>query len=166
MMLMHLLEQLVPAFVGTVCFGLLFHVPHRHLAWCGAAGTVGWLAYWMMMQAQPSAVLASLVAVIPLTLLTRVLSVLRRAPVTLFLIPGIFPLVPGAGIYYTAYAFITGDTAQFAAKGTETLKIAVALAMGIAVVVSVPLQRREHILLQAPGSQAPNQCTEQSSTEH
>lgn len=97
---------------------------------CGIVGAIGWLVYWVMMLVQPSAVLASLVAVIPLTVATRVFAVVRRAPVTLFLIPGIFPLVPGAGIYYTAYAFITGDTAQCAAKGAETLKIAVALAMG------------------------------------
>ena len=77
---------------------------------------------------------------IPLTIATRAFAIVRRAPVTLFLIPGIFPLVPGAGIYYTAYAFITGDTVQCAAKGAETLKIAVALAMGIAVVMSIPLK--------------------------
>ncbi len=138
-MLLSFLQQLLLAFFGTISFGLLFHVPPRHFAACGIAGAAGWLVYWGMMQLQPSAVVASLVAVIPLTILTRVFAVTRRAPVTLFLIPGIFPLVPGAGIYYTAYAFITGDSAQFVLKGAETLKIAVALAMGIAVVMSVPM---------------------------
>lgn len=133
-----LLIQLAAAFFGTLCFALLFHVPHRHLWCCGIAGMTGWLFYWSMMQAQQSPVAASLVAV-----LTRVFAVARKAPVTLFLIPGIFPLVPGAGIYYTAYSFITGDTAACAAKGAETLKIAVALAMGIAVVMSVPLWPRQ-----------------------
>ena len=132
--------QLILAFLGTVCFGLLFHVPPRHFTACGIVGAIGWLVYWVMMLAQPSPVLASLVAVIPLTVATRIFAITRRAPVTLFLIPGIFPLVPGAGIYYTAYAFITGDTVQCAAKGSETLKIAVALAMGIAVVMSIPLK--------------------------
>ena len=138
-----LLIQLAAAFFGTLCFALLFHVPHRHLWCCGIAGMTGWLFYWSMMQAQQSPVAASLVAVIPLAVLTRVFAVARKAPVTLCLIPGIFPLVPGAGIYYTAYSFITGDTAACAAKGAETLKIAVALAMGIAVVMSVPLWPRQ-----------------------
>lgn len=140
MLILELLQQLVVAFFGTICFGLLFHVPPRHFVACGIAGATGWLVYWLMMEVQPSAVLASLVAVIPLTIVTRVFAIVRKAPVTLFLIPGIFPLVPGAGIYYTAYAFITGDTVQCAAKGAETLKIAVALAMGIAVVMSVPVK--------------------------
>lgn len=140
LMMIEFLRQLALAFLGTVCFGLLFHVPPRHFAACGTVGAIGWLVYWAMMQMQPSSVLASLVAVIPLTIATRAFAIVRRAPVTLFLIPGIFPLVPGAGIYYTAYAFIAGDTVQCAAKGAETLKIAVALAMGIAVVMSIPLK--------------------------
>ncbi len=140
LMMIEFLRQLALAFLGTVCFGLLFHVPPRHFAACGTVGAIGWLVYWALMQMQPRSGLASLVAVIPLTIATRAFAIVRRAPVTLFLIPGIFPLVPGAGIYYTAYAFITGDTVQCAAKGAETLKIAVALAMGIAVVMSIPLK--------------------------
>ncbi len=140
-----LIVNLAASFVSTVCFALLFHVPRRHLWCCGVTGMLGWLVYWGMMQYQSSAVVASLVAVIPLALVTRIAAVIRKAPVTIFLIPGIFPLVPGAGIYYTAYSFITGDSAGFSTKGTETLKIAVALAMGIALVMSVPLKKPAHI---------------------
>ena len=32
-----LLIQLAAAFFGTLCFALLFHVPHRHLWCCGIA---------------------------------------------------------------------------------------------------------------------------------
>ena len=66
----------------------------------------------------------------------------HRAPLTLFLLCGIFPLVPGAGIYYTAYYLLTNQETLFAAKGVETLKIAVALALGIAIVCSIPLPGR------------------------
>ena len=58
--------------------------------------------------------------------------------------PGIFPLVPGAGIYYTAYYFLRDDRTLFLNKGVETLKIALALALGIALVCSLPLPGREH----------------------
>ena len=57
---------------------------------------------------------------------------------TIFLLPGIFPLVPGAGIYYTAYYFLRGEQALFASKGVETFKVALALALGIALVCSLP----------------------------
>ena len=61
---------------------------------------------------------------------------------TIFLLPGIFPLVPGAGIYYTAYYFLQGKQELFASKGVETFKVALALALGIALVCSVPLPSR------------------------
>ena len=38
-------------------------------------------------------------------------AILLKTPVTVFLLTGIFPLVPGAGIYYTAYYFIQGENA-------------------------------------------------------
>ena len=49
--------------------------------------------------------------------------------------PGVFS---GAGIYYTAYYFIMGDNAMAVAKGVETFKIAVALAVGIVLVLALP----------------------------
>ena len=54
--------------------------------------------------------------------------------------PGVFSgaAVPGAGIYYTAYYFIMGDNAMAVAKGVETFKIAVALAVGIVLVLALP----------------------------
>ena len=47
-------------------------------------------------------------------------------------------LVPGAGIYYTAYYFIMGDNAMALSKGIETIKIAVAIALAIVFVFSMP----------------------------
>ena len=82
---------------------------------------------------------ASLLAVIPLTILTRVFAILQKTPVTVFLLSGIFPLVPGAGIYYTAYYFIQGDNALALSNGISTFKVAVALAVGISLVLSIPL---------------------------
>ena len=46
--------------------------------------------------------------------------------------------MPGAGIYYTAYAFILGDMDGCAANGAQTLKIAVAIALGIVAVFALP----------------------------
>mgnify|MGYP002624622553 CR=1 FL=1 len=47
--------------------------------------------------------LGNLVGAFILTVFSRVLAAKRKNPVTIYLITGIFPLVPGAGIYYTSY---------------------------------------------------------------
>ena len=47
-------------------------------------------------------------------------------------------MVPGAGIYYTGYHVFMSDNTLALAKGMETIKIAVAIALGIGIVLSLP----------------------------
>ena len=131
--------QFLLAGAGTLSFAILFACPRRTLPYCGLVGAVGWLVYEIAELFGMEAFAASLLAVIPLTLLARILAITLRAPVTVFLLTGIFPLVPGAGIYYTAYYFLQGEEVLFASKGAETFKVALALALGIALVCSLPL---------------------------
>ena len=94
-----LVAQFFIAGAGTLSFAILFACPKRTLPYCGLVGAVGWFVYETAILFGLEAFAASLLAVIPLTLLTRVLAILLKAPVTVFLLTGIFPLVPGAGIY-------------------------------------------------------------------
>ena len=134
--------QFLLAGAGTLSFAILFACPKRTLPYCGLVGAMGWLVYEIAELFGMEAFAASLLAVIPLTLLARILAITLRAPVTVFLLTGIFPLVPGAGIYYSAYYFIQGDNALALANGISTFKIAVALAVGIALVLGIPLPQK------------------------
>ena len=136
---MNILLSTLYASLGTLCFAVLFHVPQRHSIRCAAVGGVGWLVYLLAMALGAGCVSATLAASVPLALLSRWYAVKARAPATVFLLCGIFPLVPGAGIYYTAYYFVSGQMALFSAKLAEVIKVALALSVGIAVVLSVPL---------------------------
>ncbi len=142
MSLPELLRQLLISAGGTWAFAILFHAPRRSWWACALTGGAGWLVYCLLTAAGASSVTASLVAVLPLTVLCRAFAVGLRMPITVFLFSGIFPLVPGAAIYYTAYYFIRGENALFVQKGAEAFKIAVAMALGIAFVLSIPLPRR------------------------
>ena len=90
--------QFLLAGAGTLSFAILFACPRRTLPYCGLVGAVGWLVYEIAELFGMEAFAASLLAVIPLTLLARILAMTLRTPVTVFLLTGIFPLVPGAGI--------------------------------------------------------------------
>lgn len=137
------LTQFVVAVVATISFGITFHVPKRHYLAGGLTGAVGWMAYILCYDLlSVTAPVAVLIATLPLTLCARFFSVYHKAPVTVFLLPGIFPLVPGAGIYYTAYYFIQSNNALALSNGISTFKIAVALATGIALVLGIPLPHR------------------------
>ena len=137
-MIFAFLIQCAVSFVSVVAFAVLFHAPRQEWAWCGLTGMAGWAAYWLLVQMEQGVVAASLVAAVALALLSRILAVVRRCPMTVFIMGGIFPLVPGAGIYYTVYYFIMGEEGQCLAKGVETLKIAAAIAIGIVLVLALP----------------------------
>ena len=139
----HYLAHFVVVVIATISFGITFQVPRRHYLAAGLTGAVGWMVYIFGVELfGMSPAIATLAATLPLTACARFFSINHKAPVTIFLLPGIFPLVPGAGIYYTAYYFLQGKQELFASKGGETFKVALALALGIALVCSVPLPSR------------------------
>ena len=80
---------------------------------------------------------ASLVAVIPLAIPTRVFAVVRGAPVTLFLIPGFFPRCRAASI--TPPRLYHRRHGGLHRQGGGDFEDRCYLAMGIAAVMSVPL---------------------------
>jgi len=138
MLLLNWLFQTAVAFVSTVAFSIIFHTPRREWLCTGATGAVGWLVYLISLGLGMGTAGASFFAAVALTWVSRVFSFARRAPVTVFLICGIFPLVPGAGIYYTGYHFFMSDNSLALSTGLETIKIAVAIALGIGIVLSLP----------------------------
>ena len=117
---------------ATISFGITFQVGRRHYWTCGFVGAVGWTIYIACTTlGGMTAPMATLIATLPLAALSRFFAIRHKAPITVFLLTGIFPLVPGAGIYYTAYYFLRNDRALCTSKGIETLKVAVALALGL-----------------------------------
>ena len=54
------------------------------------------------------------------------------------MIPGIFPIVPGAGIYWTAHYIVTDQLALASRTGFEAVKAAAAIVLGIIFVFEIP----------------------------
>ena len=136
-MLWTLIIEFWVAFFATGAFSVLFSVPRRQWFFAGLTGGAGWVFYRGL--TGPSGIVAAtFIAVVTVTLMARCLAVVRRSPVTIFLVPGIFPLVPGVGIYYTSYYIIMNDFAMASARGVETIKVAVAITLGIMCVLLIP----------------------------
>lgn len=134
---MIMMKQVLAAVIGTVGFSVLYGVPRQYYPYCGLTGGAGWLLYSLLIPwcSEPEATLFAAVVVI---LLSRLFAVRERCPVTIFLISGIFPLVPGAGVYWTAYYIVTNDVMRAAQTGFIALKVAVAIVLGIVFVFQLP----------------------------
>ncbi len=136
-MILRLLLQAAAASVGTVAFSLLFGAPAKYFPYCGLIGGSGWLFY-LILAPLSSAAAATFTATVIVILMSRWFAVRKRCPVTIFLISGIIPLVPGAGIYWAAYYAVTNQLAMASETGFEALKIAVAIVLGIVFVFELP----------------------------
>ena len=130
--------QFIVCFFATLSFAILFTAPKHQLVFCGLTGAAGWLVYLLLMNNNAGIGVANLAAAFTLTLMARIFAAVERHPVTVYLLAGIFPLVPGAGIYYTSYYFIMHDMEQFASKGAETIIIAGSIVFGIVFGFSLP----------------------------
>lgn len=65
-------------------------------------------------------------------------AVREKCPVTIFLISGIIPLVPGAGIYWSAFYMVTDQLAEAGEAGFAAVKAAIAIVLGIVCVFELP----------------------------
>ena len=137
-MIYEFIMHVICPFLGTMGYAVLFHVPKRFYLSCGFTGMAGWLVYHAIVSQTFSAALASFLGTMAVVFLSRVLSVRKKCPITIFLVSGILPLVPGAGIYYTVYYLVTNQLAQASRRGMESVKVAFAIVLGIVFVLAVP----------------------------
>ena len=114
---MEFIIQFIVALFATLSFAVIFSAPKKELFYCGFTGALGWIIYYIMVQFDMAA---------------------RSMPVTVYLLSGIFPLVPGAGIFYTAYYLFTNDRALSSSKGIETFEVAGAIVLGIIFGFGIP----------------------------
>lgn len=132
-----LLVQVAAAFMAVISFGLVLDIPRKYMGWSGIAGGVCWLVYILVKGATGSPVWAVFLSSLSVALIGHVLARILRAPVSVFLIPGILPLVPGTSIYHCVYYMIGGNREQSTYYLVETMQIAGAIAMAVFLMDSV-----------------------------
>lgn len=124
-------------FIGTIAFSLLYGVPRSCYFSCAVTGCICWIVYCFLLT-PCGAVAACFGATLLVTLIARGLAVRKKCPVLVFLIPGIFPMIPGAGIYWTAYYLVMDQVSQALSTGYDAIKCAAALVLGIVFAFEVP----------------------------
>ena len=100
MQLDYYVEAFFFAFIATVAFAVLFQAPKKTLAVSGIIGAVGWVIFvYMRKDLMYSSFYANFFATVALSLLSELAARVFKQPVTIFVIPGIIPIVPGLGMY-------------------------------------------------------------------
>jgi len=126
--------QCLAACVGCLGFSLIFNIHGPGVLLCVLGGGLSWAAYIIVLHFSGSDILAYFGAAIAAAAYSETMARIRKYPAISYLVVSIFPLIPGASIYYTTGYVVRGDMAGFADKGTHTIAIAGAIAVGILMV--------------------------------
>ena len=132
-----MLLQFIAGIGSTVGYALIFNQPRRHLIPTGLIGAAGWILYLVAVEVGYSDAFASFLSAFLVTFLSQIAARVFKDPVMVFCIPGIMPIVPGAGMYRTMRAFVTHETALAAATGYATISMAGAIALGLLAATSL-----------------------------
>ena len=104
-----MLIQVIGAFFSVVAFSFLLHVPRKYIIWAGFTGAVGWWIYLFLIGTNLSVAMSTFLSGCLVSLCGQIFARVLKAPVTIFVIPGILPLVPGAGMFRIAHSVIRSD---------------------------------------------------------
>lgn len=125
------------AYIATIGFAVLFQVPKKTLLRSGFAGALGWSVFNIINQEFNSVVVATFLAAMVLAMVGERFARTEKQPFTVFIIPGIVPLVPGVALYNTMIAILEENYALAAEVGSEAILIALAISGGLTIVLSV-----------------------------
>lgn len=125
------------AFLAVFSFAYLIETPKKYVLRAGLVGALGCLVYTIGMNTGLGEVLSSFLSALSVAFLSHTFARVFKAPVTLFLIAGILPTVPGTGMYQTVHYIIEGNQKMTAYYLTQTLEIAGVIALAIFVMDTV-----------------------------
>lgn len=119
------------SFFATVGFAIYFGAPVNAILPSGIAGGVSWSFYYIIFLIFNNKILATFMGALLVGTLGEILAIKYKKPATVFITPGLVPLVPGAGMYYTMSYLVSRSYNEAISSGTEVFFIAAAIAIGI-----------------------------------
>ena len=97
---------------------------------------IGWIVY-LLLENSLGIIISSLCAMMIVALYSELMARLFKAPATIFIVVGCFPLVPGKGIYQTMLYLVSNNKEMFINSLLNTIGIALALATAILIVSTI-----------------------------
>ena len=125
------LAQCLFAFLGAAGFVILFNIHGRGKLFCALGAALTWAVYLIAQQQSGSDLVAYFFAALFSSVYSELMARIRKFPAISYLVISIFPIIPGAGAYYTMQYAVQGQMDLFASKGLFTAAIAGVMAVGI-----------------------------------
>lgn len=117
--------------IGTSGFCFYFNAPKKSIPISFILSGFVWILYEHVLSSSNSYLLSGFLVACFIGIVSEVCAIWFKKPVTIFSLPCLLPLVPGAGMYYTMYYFIENNYDKMLMIATQTFFTASSLSLGI-----------------------------------
>ena len=129
--------QIVCALLGSFGFSLLFNRKKDKIFLASLGGGLTWILYLLLFSNGQNSFTSYFWASVFATLYAEIMARILKAPVTIFVIPAVVPLIPGGSLYYAMECLMQKNIGMAREKAAQTAMIALAIAFGITGVIIV-----------------------------
>lgn len=126
--------SVVAAAFTSFGFALLFHINEYKILIVSLGGALNWLIYLLSMDTNENRILSFFIATAVTALFAEIIARLIKAPVITLVAPMLIPMVPGSDLYYSTFALVSGNMAEFSSYGTQLIFEMGAMSLGLIVV--------------------------------
>ncbi len=121
----------VASILGCIGFSILFNIHGPGGLLCALGGFFTWMVYLLVVELSGSDLPGYFWATLFASVYSEVMARVRKYPAISYLVVSIFPLIPGAGVYFALNYAVQGQMDAFAVQGTHTAAIAGIMAVAI-----------------------------------
>ena len=125
--------QLITGAIGSVGFGILFHMKNKYLPLAAAGGFLSWMFFLLGKGIWGEVFLPSLLAGFIADVYAEILARICKETSTSFFVTSVIPLIPGSTLYYCMRSVVEGDLHQAWNYGRDTFLYALGIAAGMSI---------------------------------
>lgn len=121
----------IASFLGCMGFSILFNIHGPGGLLCTFGGFLTWMLYLLVVELTGSDLTGYFLATLFASVYAELMARIRKYPAISYLVVSIFPLIPGAGVYFALNFAVRGEMDAFAQQGIHTAAIAGIMAVAI-----------------------------------
>ena len=125
--------QLITGAIGSVGFGILFHMKKKYLPLAAVGGFLSWLVFLLGKEFWGNVFLPTLLAGLVTDVYAEILARICKETSTSFFVTSVIPLIPGSTLYYCMNSIVEGNTVRALGYGRATFLFAFGIAAGMSI---------------------------------
>ncbi|MFA9424600.1 MAG: threonine/serine exporter family protein [Sedimentibacter sp.] len=138
-MIVKFILEMIYCFIASLFFALIMNAPKKTLLITSLTASLGYLVYILCTE-QGFIKLGFFLGTTIIAFMGEIYARKFKMPATIFIFPGVIPIVPGLGLYQTILAFVQDNVFSALEIGVNTILNIGAMAIAMALVSLIAMQ--------------------------